>query len=141
MNYDLELEKAILGIMIRKNEIIPNITKEIQENDFFDAFHRELFRTIIFLNIGGVVDIVSLNKETKGRNPGLIAILVDMEVSVKNWQYYTESVKTLSIVRGLIELACEIKTTTPKTVKKDISDFIERATKLSDISEIGRAHV
>jgi replicative DNA helicase len=57
-----------------------------------------------------------------------------MEVSVKNWQYYTDSIKTLSIVRGLLDLAAEIKMTTPKTVKTDISDFIERATKLSDIS-------
>ena len=59
MNYDLELEKAILGIMIIDASIIPNITREIQESDFFDNFHREVFRVILTLNAKGGADLVS----------------------------------------------------------------------------------
>jgi len=134
MNYDLELEKAILGIMIIDASIIPNITREIQESDFFDNFHREVFRVILTLNAKGGADLVSLNTETGGKNPGFIAALPDIMASSSNWQYYTRKIKKLSMVRGLGVLLENARMTLPDAVERDLSELIRCLTELSDVS-------
>jgi replicative DNA helicase len=132
--YDPELETAILAIMVIDASVIPNITREVQESDFFDPFNREVFRTILALNAKGCVDIVSLTRETGMKNPAYIASLTDTMASSANWQYYTHKVKQLSMYRGFMAIIEESKSTTPDTIEKDLDDFIRRATKLSDIS-------
>jgi replicative DNA helicase len=132
--YDPELETAILAIMVIDASVIPNITREVQESDFFDQFNREVFRTILALNAKGCVDIVSLTRETGMKNPAYIASLTDTMASSANWQYYTHKVKQLSMYRGFMAIIEESKNTTPDTIEADLDDFIRRATKLSDIS-------
>jgi replicative DNA helicase len=132
--YDPELETAILAIMVIDASVIPNITREVQESDFFDPFNREVFRTILALNAKGCVDIVSLTRETGMKNPAYIASLTDTMASSANWQYYTHKVKQLSMYRGFMAIIEESKNTTPDTIESDLDDFIRRATKLSDIS-------
>jgi replicative DNA helicase len=132
--YDPELETAILAIMVIDASVIPNITREVQESDFFDPFNREVFRTILALNAKGCVDIVSLTRETGMKNPAYIASLTDTMASSANWQYYTHKVKQLSMYRGFMAIIEESKNTTPDTIEADLDDFIRRATKLSDIS-------
>lgn len=134
MNYDLELEKAILGIMLIDQSVIPNITRELQENDFFDVFNREIFRTIISLNAKGSADIISLDKETCKKNTGYIATLTDTVASSANWRYYTTSIKQFSILRGLQRIVDEVKETNQENIEENLNEFIRRATELSDVS-------
>lgn len=144
--YDPELETAILAIMVIDASVIPNITREVQESDFFDPFNREVFRTILALNAKGCVDIITLNNETGCKNPAYISELTSTVASSANWNYYTEAVKCYSMIRGLLINADNIKIqldrllengmnrSIPGKVISLLSDTIRDLTKLSDIS-------
>jgi len=44
--FDNEIERAVLSCMIMNNEIIPNITSEINETDFYSQANKDVFQTI-----------------------------------------------------------------------------------------------
>jgi replicative DNA helicase len=132
--HDKEMEDAVLACMVINNSIIPNIQRKIFENDFFDPFNRIVYRAISTLYAKGFVDIVSLNAETGGTNPGFIAGLTDIIPSASNWDYYATKVKTYSVLRRAIEQAEDLLSATAETINEKLDESIRTLSNISDSS-------
>ena len=64
--FDNEIERAVLSCMIMNNEIIPNITSEINETDFYSQANKDVFQTIKkFYGEGNDINILSLTSYHK----------------------------------------------------------------------------
>ena len=48
--YDEEIEKCVLGCMVLNESVIPNITANISETDFYLDSHREIYKAIVKLD-------------------------------------------------------------------------------------------
>lgn len=132
--HDKEMEDAVLACMVINNSIIPNIQRKVFENDFFDSFNRIVYRAISTLYAKGFVDIVSLNAETGGTNPGFIAGLTDIIPSASNWDYYATKVKTYSVLRRAIEQAQDLLSATADTINEKLDESIRTLSNVSDSS-------
>lgn len=132
--FDKDMEEAVLACMVINSSVVPNIQRKIFENDFFDAFNRIVFRAISALYTKGYVDIVSLNAETGGVNPGFIAGLTDIIPSASNWDYYATKVKTYSVLRRTIAEAEELLSATAETINEKLDESIRNLSNVSDSS-------
>jgi len=131
---NIEVEKYLLCIMINKPELITNICNEIGESDFFSEIHRNVFRTILKLKqTQKRVDIGSIFNEVKENAPYIAQIPDVYEVlSVDNWKHYADTVRKFSMVRGMIEIAREMKEMNDGNVDEIIGKVISGATKIAD---------
>jgi len=103
-----------------------------QKQIFFSQLNRDIFRTIIKLNKNSMpVDIKAISNEI-GKEYGYIAELTDKVPSGANWKYYTEQVKKLSQTRAFLDVIQEAKEVTVQTIEKNITEFINKAIKISD---------
>lgn len=99
--FDNEIERAVLSCMIMNNEIIPNITSEINETDFYSQANKDVFQTIKKLyGEGNDINILSLTSYHKEYR-GLIVTLTDNIPSSANWEFYTNKIKSYSSLRSL----------------------------------------
>lgn len=99
--FDNEIERAVLSCMIMNNEIIPNITSEINETDFYSQANKDVFQTIKkFYGEGNDINILSLTSYHKEYRE-LIMTLTDNIPSSANWEFYTNKIKSYSSLRSL----------------------------------------
>jgi replicative DNA helicase len=99
--FDNEIERAVLSCMIMNNEIIPNITSEISEVDFYSQANKDVFQTIKkFYGEGNDINILSLTSYHKEYRE-LIMTLTDNIPSSANWEFYTNKIKSYSSLRSL----------------------------------------
>ena len=92
--FDNEIERAVLSCMIMNNEIIPNITSEINETDFYSQANKDIFQTIKKLyGEGNDINILSLTRYHKEYRD-LIMTLTDNIPSSANWEFYTNKIKS-----------------------------------------------
>lgn len=132
--HDKDIEGALLSVMVTDNSIIPNIQRCVHENDFFDGFNRIVFRSINGLYSKGCVDIVSLNAETGSVNPAFIASLTNTVASSANWKYYSDMVKSYSILRSFLKIREESENVNVKNISQMLDRVIHDCTKISDVS-------
>lgn len=118
--FDNEIERAVLSCMIMNNEIIPNITSEISEVDFYSQANKDVFQTIKKLYGEGkdinILSLTSYHKEYRG----LIVTLTDNIPSSANWEFYTNKIKSYSSLRSLYLAIEEVKDANEFTVYEKV---------------------
>ena len=118
--FDNEIERAVLSCMIMNNEIIPNITSEINETDFYSQANKDIFQTIKKLYGEGVdINILSLTRYHKEYRD-LIMILTDNIPSSANWEFYTNKIKSYSSLRSLYLAIDDVKDANEFTVYEKV---------------------
>lgn len=118
--FDNEIERAVLSCMIMNNEIIPNITSEISEVDFYSQANKDVFQTIKKLyGEGKDINILSLTSYHKEYRE-LIMTLTDNIPSSANWEFYTNKIKSYSSLRSLYLAIEEAKDANEFTVYEKV---------------------
>lgn len=118
--FDNEIERAVLSCMIMNNEIIPNITSEINETDFYSQANKDVFQTIKkFYSEGNDINILSLTSCHKEYRE-LIMTLTDNIPSSANWEFYTNKIKSYSSLRSLYLAIEEAKDANEFTVYEKV---------------------
>lgn len=118
--FDNEMERAVLSCMIMNNEIIPNITSEISEIDFYSQANKDVFQTIKKLySEGKDINILSLTSYHKEYRE-LIVTLTDNIPSSANWEFYTNKIKSYSSLRSLYLAIEEAKDANEFTVYEKV---------------------
>lgn len=118
--FDNEIERAVLSCMIMNNEIIPNITSEINETDFYSQANKDVFQTIKKLyGEGNDINILSLTSCHKEYRE-LIMTLTDNIPSSANWEFYTNKIKSYSSLRSLYLAIEEAKDANEFTVYEKV---------------------
>jgi replicative DNA helicase len=118
--FDNEIERAVLSCMIMNNEIIPNITSEINETDFYSQANKDVFQTIKKLyGEGNDINILSLTSHHKEYRE-LIMTLTDNIPSSANWEFYTNKIKSYSSLRSLYLAIEEAKDANEFTVYEKV---------------------
>ncbi len=118
--FDNEIERAVLSCMIMNNEIIPNITSEINETDFYSQANKDVFQTIKKLyGEGNDINILSLTSYHKEYRE-LIVTLTDNIPSSANWEFYTNKIKSYSSLRSLYLAIEEAKDANEFTVYEKV---------------------
>lgn len=118
--FDNEIERAVLSCMIMNNEIIPNITSEISEVDFYSQANKDVFQTIKkFYGEGNDINILSLTSYHKEYRE-LIMTLTDNITSSANWEFYTNKIKSYSSLRSLYLAIEEAKDANEFTVYEKV---------------------
>lgn len=118
--FDNEIERTVLSCMIMNNEIIPNITSEINETDFYSQANKDVFQTIKkFYGEGNDINILSLTSYHKEYRE-LIMTLTDNIPSSANWEFYTNKIKSYSSLRSLYLAIEEAKDANEFTVYEKV---------------------
>ena len=102
------------------NEIIPNITSEINETDFYSQANKDIFQTIKkFYGEGNDINILSLTRYHKEYRD-LIMTLTDNIPSSANWEFYTNKIKSYSSLRSLYLAIDDVKDANEFTVYEKV---------------------
>ncbi len=112
--FDREIEKAILGSMLRSEKAVYTAIEYLKENMFFDPAHRDIFRAIAKVvderkGVDTIIVSEYLEKEGVLEKIGGMEYLVSLEDFALNPAYIEEYIKTLTekyLYRKAIEL-CE----------------------------------
>ena len=131
--YDEEIEKCVLGCMVLNESVIPNITANVSEVDFYLEAHREIYKAIVKLDAEKKgVNLLSINAETKYRLVEKVATITDAVPSTANWEYYTEKVKTYTMVRNTIMIKDLLNDLSPDNVKEKVSEINQITNKVNE---------
>jgi replicative DNA helicase len=112
-----EAERAVLGSLLRDNQVIPDVLQIVRAEDFYADAHQKIYDAIISLfdQGGHPVDLVTLAESLKQRGHledaggyAYLAELWDAAPTAANAEYYARIVRDRSLVRGLIHAGTEI---------------------------------
>ena len=143
---NFEAEQAVLGCALIDSEICLNIIGRLEENDFYNETHKNIFKAIRELQKNSInIDFVSVSDylESKGliNSAGgisYITSLTNIVPSAAGYTHYVDIVKRDSILRQVI-ITCG--DTITKAYNKDSDENIlgtaEKA--LSEIAEKGQS--
>src|SRR5262249_2821999 len=112
----LEAERAVLGSMLRDNEVIGDLVQIVRAESFYLDAHQRIFQAIISLyDPGQPVDTVVLAEELIRRGdveniggPAYLGELWTAAPTAANAEYYAHIVRDRSLVRNLIHAGNEI---------------------------------
>lgn len=116
MPHNIEAEKALLGAIILKPEVMHDVSVTVYSESFFADKHAEIYRAIfeVFTH-GDPIDILSISTKLKANGQlervggaTYLTELVEQVPAASNAQYYAELVQSRAILRGLIYAADEI---------------------------------
>ena len=117
--FSVEAERAVLGGVMLKNDTWDLIAGVVFEEDFYQAEHKLIFKTIKSLqDLGKPIDIITIQETLEGNGdlPELVDLgginyltqLAKETPSVANIESYAEIIKQRSNLRRLISTAAEI---------------------------------
>lgn len=113
--HDLDAEKALLGSMFFKAQVIEPVASIVRVQDFHSAAHGIIFKTIVALSISSKPDAVLVYHELKGagldQEIGGLAYLIEIAESVPhaaNAEHYAKIVRERSLRREAIRRARDI---------------------------------
>ena len=142
---NFEAEQAVLGCAINDPEICLNIIGSLEEIDFYNETHKNIFKAIKELQKNSItVDFVSIsdyleNKGLSSSTGGIsyITSLMNIVPSAAGYSHYVEIVKRDSVLRQVI-LTCgdTITKAYDKEADQGILGAAEKA--LSEIAEKGQ---
>lgn len=112
----VEMEKAVLAAMLLKNgEVIPTVTSILQENDFFRAENRSIFRAILRLvakktepNLLSLVEELRSTNDLEKIGTTYVLELADAAYTTAYAETYSRKIKEKAILRSLIDAGNEI---------------------------------
>ncbi|MBF0277988.1 MAG: replicative DNA helicase [SAR324 cluster bacterium] len=133
--HDKIAEQAILGAIIIKNEVLPQVSETLSSSDFFSPAHQKIYQAILELSErGGPVDEVTLGTYLKDRSlldqTGGVNYLVELGQStpvVDNVVHYAQIVREKGRLRELITAANEIAKQ-GKESPENVEALIQQAT-------------
>ena len=111
-----EAERAVLGSMLRDNNVIGDVVQIVRADSFYEDAHQKLFQAIVGMyDKGDPVELVSLGEaliqlkqvEDVG-GFAYLAQLWDATPTAANAEYYAKIVRDRSMVRSLIHASTEI---------------------------------
>lgn len=111
-----EAERALLGAIILKPDVMHDISVTVYPESFYVEKHRLIYEAIyqIFVK-GDPIDIVSVSTKLKSNGAleriggtAYLAELIETVPAAGNAQYYADQVQGKSVLRGLIHAADEI---------------------------------
>jgi len=140
---DLEAERAVLGGVLLKNEILGRIGERLTENDFFSEVNRILWRGMLRLKgEHSAIDIITLgssvSKDSKEPLSAYIAALVESVASTANIDYYVEIVRKKANLRRILSDLKEIEkaiTGDKPLEEEEIVDLFKKKAQKVDTSE------
>ncbi len=136
-NYDLDIEKAILGECINSTENVRTLMEiGVQKDDFYLKKHQEIFEgLLILLEKNNTVDIYLLSLELKGKvYSSYLSELMEsaMQTSITNMKSYIKIMLDFSEKRKYIQLFKDIE----KNQYNNIEEFINKG--IADIQKSKR---
>lgn len=110
--YDIEVEQALLGAMLRDNKQIDRAAADVEAVDFYDPLHGRLFEMIVYLVNEGDVNPLILHSVMKS-DPGVLELggqayfeeLFLAAPSMPNVRDYCNILKDLSMRRRMIVIS------------------------------------
>ncbi|NQT32226.1 MAG: replicative DNA helicase [Candidatus Omnitrophica bacterium] len=132
-----EAEIAVLGAMLLDREAIGQAIEHLDENAFYSAANKEIFKAIIKLyDNNEAVDIVTLIEELKKKNslealggPAYITELANSIPTAANIVHYAKIVKEKYLLRNLINTATQIVSESFEP-DGEVEELLDRAEKL-----------
>lgn len=116
MPNNLDAEQALLGCMLIDNEILPELTDLLDENDFYQDSHKYIINAVkMTFADRKPVDIVTLSDRLEGEGNlqkaggiNYLTELVQVTPSAANYKFYLDIVRRDSVNRNLIRAARDI---------------------------------
>jgi replicative DNA helicase len=107
-----EFEKALIVGILSDPSLLPKVTLTLEPADFYRDSHREIYETIISLDIENIDSLAVENNLTdatvKDYFKGLVRDSDSMLPGLSNILYYAETIKSKAKLRAGIELGREI---------------------------------
>jgi replicative DNA helicase len=111
-----EAEKAVLGSMLRDNNVIPDVVRIVRPDSFYSDAHQKIFQAILDLHDAAkAVDLVILADTLQRRGQledvgraAYLAELWDASPTAANAEYYALIVRDRAVMRNLIHVSTEI---------------------------------
>lgn len=131
---NIEAETYLIASILMDNQSFDKISSfKIGQDDFYDERHRNLFKAILELRkTNKPIDIITLREMLKSLNllekvggSEYIASLLDKIPTTANIEYYSEIVKSKSMLRQLINVSSDVisrSMSNPQDVKSLIDD-------------------
>lgn len=107
-------EKALLGAILRKPELIRQVNEVVVPKDFSEKAHREIFAEILRMQQQGMsIDLITLDERVSAHFPdmqvsSLLVECLEMCPAPAIWHQYADSVLEASQRRRLITIANRI---------------------------------
>lgn len=147
--YNEEAEKAVLGAVFIAPDAFSEVSKTLQESDFYRPEHQTVFNAMKSLDAESTqVDLLALTNRLKQSGKleacGGVAYLSNLQDSVPtvaNLKYYIDLVRDYSYRRSVLFAAFEmIRQVHDDTLSaRDLVEKIEHD--IFNLVKIGRAHV
>ena len=114
--HNIDAEKALLGAIILKPEVMHDVSVTIYPESFYAEKHRIIYQTLFeVFTKGNPIDVISVTQKLKTNkkldNIGGASYLTELIETVPaagNAMYYAELVQAKAVLRGLISAAEEI---------------------------------
>lgn len=114
--HDIDLEKALLGAIMLKPEVMHDVSVIIYIESFFADKHREIFRAILeTFTKGDPIDLISISTKLKSNSQleriggaAYLTELTEIVPAAGNALYYANQVHDKAVLRGLINAGDEI---------------------------------
>lgn len=144
--HNTEAEKAVLGAMIRSNQIVSDVCAKLEAEDFFEENenHRAIFSAIFRIyNRGVPVDTQTIVNELINSKElevaGGIEYLVELADAIVTFEHiesYVKIVQDQSVLRKFLKTIDEISKTYYTKDIEEISDFLATSEKkITDVTE------
>lgn len=113
---NVDAEKALLGAIILKPEVMHDISVTVYPESFYADKHREIYRAILeTFTKGDPIDLLSVTTRLKSNDQlervggaAYVTELIEQVPAAGNAHYYAEQVQNKSVLRGLIHAGEEI---------------------------------
>jgi replicative DNA helicase len=112
----IDVEMAILGVMLIEKDVILKITEIINEDDFYKDIHKQIFLTIYGLYIESQpIDLFTVSEALKKNGmfskiggTSYLASLIDFVQTSANVEHYASIIRNKSISRQIINVGSEM---------------------------------
>lgn len=96
-------ERAVLGTILIDSEDAPRIVAQLDDGDFYEIKHREIFSALASrIRRGEAADLVTMSSKG-GFDPAALASYIDEVATTANWPYYVRLLHDYRSRREVIE--------------------------------------
>ncbi len=132
--HSVEAEQAVLAGLLLRSSIIPDLTLNLQAEDFYLPQHQRIFhRAQTLYSKGQALDLITLAQSLKDNNQleeiggtAYLAELTHLGVSAANAEFYAKIIQEKALQRALIEAGSTIVTSSFDTTQ-EITTLIDTA--------------
>ncbi|MDD3528646.1 MAG: replicative DNA helicase [Gallionellaceae bacterium] len=144
--HSVEAEQAVLGGLMLENTAIDRVADLINEQDFYRADHKAIWRQVVALiNDNKPADVITVAEALDSRNQlddigGLayLAALAQNTPSAANIRHYAGIVRERAVLRHLAEVGAEISESAYNPEGRSAGDILDAAeAKVFQIKEAG----